>query len=261
MNKTFKDNNTIGANTRLYFNFEGNGTEWIDYKLPCPNFLKHISNNRYIIGWYILGFQNKHTSEVQKRIKQTFNCSILEHKPTKNNQTHIFNRIHTLRDFNGLESITRAKRLTAKNININLKDEAFFAIKFFTEYLIREEGTPAFKDLEDFAFDNYPKKCKSTLRAKCRSVFHWYSDRDFIIPTKNKYKNLKDYQEKTKMTRIENMKKLHLQKENLNRKKVNNIISGLFADDYKKKNGKWNSLAISKALSLDPRTVRKYIQN
>jgi hypothetical protein len=41
---------------------------------------------------------------------------------------------------------------------------------------------------------------------------------------------------------------------------VINAITGLYADEYKKKNGKWNFKKIAKEIKLDKRTVAKYVK-
>ena len=60
--------------------------------------------------------------------------------------------------------------------------------------------------------------------------------------------------------RRELARNLAAKKEEENYNKVANAISGLLADSmFRKKNGKWNAVAIAEYLNLDPRTVRKYL--
>ena len=61
-------------------------------------------------------------------------------------------------------------------------------------------------------------------------------------------------------TRQEHARNLSKNKEIENFNKIKNAITGLLADSmFRKKNGKWNAVAIAEYLNLDPRTVRKYL--
>lgn len=67
--------------------------------------------------------------------------------------------------------------------------------------------------------------------------------------------NNKEY----KMTRVENMKRIGKEKEEKYYKMVVNVLTGLFHEEYQKKNGSWNSTAISKYLKIDRKVVSKHI--
>jgi len=62
-----------------------------------------------------------------------------------------------------------------------------------------------------------------------------------------------------KMTREENMRKVTKARAEAKKRKVFNALSGLFADDFKKKNGKWNVTKIAKELNLTRNTTAKYV--
>ena len=62
------------------------------------------------------------------------------------------------------------------------------------------------------------------------------------------------------MTRTENMHRINTEKVDKNYKKVANILTGLFNDEYKKKNGKWHIMKIAEELSMSRNTVSKYIK-
>jgi hypothetical protein len=62
------------------------------------------------------------------------------------------------------------------------------------------------------------------------------------------------------MTRIEIAKKMTEEKVDKNRKKIFNVLSGLFSEEYKKKNGTWNCVKINEVLKIDIKTVRKYVK-
>ncbi len=61
------------------------------------------------------------------------------------------------------------------------------------------------------------------------------------------------------MTRVENMKKINEERAEEKKRKILNAITGMFAEDLKKKNGKWNIVKISKELNISQNTVKKYL--
>ena len=61
-------------------------------------------------------------------------------------------------------------------------------------------------------------------------------------------------------TRSENAKKVAAQKADRNYRKVANLLTGLFNDEYKKKNGKWHIGKIANAVNMTEKTVSKYIK-
>ena len=64
------------------------------------------------------------------------------------------------------------------------------------------------------------------------------------------------------MTRSERAKANAVKREKEARKKVQHTITGLMADSmFRKKNGKWNAVAIAEYLNLDSRTVRKHLKD
>ena len=62
------------------------------------------------------------------------------------------------------------------------------------------------------------------------------------------------------MTRTENMHRINAEKTKQNYKKVVNILTGLFNDEYKKKSGAWHIGKIASAVNLTEKTVSKYIK-
>ena len=62
-------------------------------------------------------------------------------------------------------------------------------------------------------------------------------------------------------TRVQHAKNMAQKKVDENISKIKNAITGLLADSmFKKKNGTWNGKAIADYLSIDPRTVNKYLK-
>lgn len=251
------------ATTWVFFQIcNGIGIEWYDFKLPYPNYLLH-TNQGYKIGWLVRGNESKYTEELRARFIQTFQeftPKVLETKPKATAMAHTSPTIHELKEFNVLDSLKAKSVNIARVETLFSNDETFWHLKFYCEYLIKRDGIPSYIDLERLAYNQYPNKCKSTLRAKCRSIYNWYSDRDFKCGREHqKYNNLKEYWESTMATRKEHMIKVNKKLANDTKKKVFNLIGGMFKDEYKKKDGAWNVSKIAKESGTSRNTVYKYI--
>jgi hypothetical protein len=262
-NKTLTLNQAKTPSTWVYFRIpHGSGVEWYDIKLPFPNYLLH-TNQGYSIGWLVRGSESKYTEELRARFIQTFheyNANVIESKPRATSQAHTHPTIYELKEFNVLDSL-RAKAVNIARVEtLFSRDEIFWHLKFYCEYLIKRDGIPTHLELERFAVNTYPNKCTSTLRAKTRSIYNWYSDRDFECGRVNKkYKNMKEYQELNMATRKEQAIKMHTKKADMAKKKVFNLIGGMFQGEYKKKSGEWNVSKIAKESGTSRNTVYKYI--
>jgi hypothetical protein len=115
--------------------------------------------------------------------------------------------------------------------------------------------------VEDWAyiqFDDY-KKGKSTVRAKCRSVWNWYDTQGWELPKYTRKRKTKDDKELF-MTRQERAISNSKAKAEKARKAVINAITGLYADEYKKKSGTWHINKIAEATGLSRRIVSKYLK-
>lgn len=247
--------------------YNGLGVEWYDIKLPYPNYLLH-ARSCYYIGWCIAGSESKYLEEIKERFVATlkdYTVEILSHKPPKNDLAHTNDTLYRLADFNVLDSIkTRVRAITDRgNLFTVDNDEAFLQIKFYCEYLIKKNGVPSYQDLEHYAFSTFPnhKKGRSTLRAKCRSIYNWYADRDFKCGRANsKYENLEQYWESTMATRKEHMIKVNKKLAEDTRKKVLNLAGGMFKDEYIKPSGKWNITKLAKDAGVSRDSVYKYLE-
>ena len=96
-------------------------------------------------------------------------------------------------------------------------------------------------------------------------VRYTMNNKNFIIlhNKKDRKQINKDYYNKhrgEKMTRKENMVKLNKQKADNTKRKVLSVITGMFANEYKKKNGEWNISKISKDIGVSRNSVYKYLQ-
>ena len=252
-------------NTKISITIQGDGSELFDYNLPQPHNYIRTSLDYYTIEYYLHGdfyCTNKagaYLNDILARFTLSMSVSeakanivrgYIKQKPLK---------LYDNNQFNSLRSIAKFKYRETVDIN---HDNVFWAIKLYTEDCIKESGgMVAYSLLESFAFAHFidRAKDKSTLKAKCRSIWNWYDERDWTIP-KRYERDRKTYHEDTKMTRIENMKKINADKIDRNYRKVVNLLTGLFADDFKKKSGAWHYGKICEELHLSPNTVKKYIK-
>jgi len=170
-------------NTKLSITIQGDGSEIFDYSLPLPiNYTRNddIYTLEYVLNGY---FHTKSSYEYLNDIIARFTLSmrVLDTKITITKDAGI-----ELSCFQGLKSIVRHKDYEAIDIGL---DNIFYAIKYYVEDLIRESGEGniiAYSLVESFAFARFidRAKDKSTLKAKCRSIWTWYDERDWTIPTR-----------------------------------------------------------------------------
>lgn len=252
-----------------FFLNNATGSEFLDFNLPIPNYLYHTAQGHIVIMWLINGyFGTAKSQEFLNDIIARFILSFSEYKPKR---TKIFEKrengivasknAHELKEFQGLKSIRKAKKVAERANLTGTKDQVFYALKFYAEELIKETSICAFNDLYDFALDNFEYKDKSTLKAKCRSIINWYAERDFKIGrSKQKYNNQKQYLEETEMTRIENMIRVNKRRAENKEALIIGLTTGLFCNEYKKKNGKWNYKKIGLELDINQETVSKYLK-
>lgn len=245
----------------IFFHFQGNGTEWIDQGLPIPTYLEHI-NKGYLIAWAINGYfgtqkGTEYLNDIIARVLITFKDlkpQRLCYKPKIENASHYLPKIYKLQELQTLKSIKT--RIKAPARADSFEDHVFWSIKLYCEDLIRNQGLPAFSQLEDFAYSNFDHKDKSTLKAKCRSIFNWYESKDWQLPYKRKTKTA----EELKLTRQERAKENTKERQERTKAKVINAITGLMSETYKKKNGTWHISQIAKDTNLYRDTVSKYIK-
>ena len=243
----------------------GNGTEWIDQDLPVPTYTE-IINRGYILAYAIDGFfgtQNgsEYLNDMIARFLLTFrdfSPSRVREKPLIANAGHYYPKIYKLKELQNLKSLSNRKlaRATADSF----EDHVFWAIKFYCEDLIRSQGIPTADQLIQFAYHNFDGKEHSTLKAKCRSVWHWYEQRSWQIPEgyKRKYE---DNDQELKLTRRERALENAKTNEERSRAKVINVTTGMMSDLYKKKNGSWHIGKIAEDTGLTPKTVSKHLAN
>lgn len=166
-----------------------------------------------------------------------------------------------LKQFQGLKSVKSLPKQFFKTNLFTNKDNIFWALKINFEIQL-ERGNISYETFEDFAFSNFEDKAKdrSTLRAKCRSVYNYYFDRNFETRTRGKYKNHQHYLEETMATRQQNMAKINNKRKEDCRRVIVGLITGLTSFEYKKPNGDWNVSKLAKDTKLTRKTIYKYLE-
>lgn len=216
--------------------------------------------NRMVYCWYIEGY-----FKTNNNIK-FLNDIIARFKITANVDLHSFKILfvddkikpYRLKAFQGLKSLANDKlKEKYQRVETRANDYVFWCLKLFAEDLIRRDGLIVYDTFESWAFKNFIDKAKdkSTLRAKCRSIYNWYFNRDWEIGRVKVNKT----REEIMASRVEHAKKIHTKLANDTRRKVMNVITGIFANEYKKKDGSWNISKIAKDSGTTRPSVMKYL--
>lgn len=170
-------------NTKISITINGDGSEIFEYSLPLPH---HYTRNGdiYTISYTINGFFNTnkgvaYLNDILARF--TISMRVLNTKISSSEDDGI-----ELCCFQGLKSVVRHKDYERVDVG---QDNIFWAIKLYTEDLIRESGEGnevAYSLIESFAFARFVDRAKdkSTLKAKCRSVWNWYNNQGWTIPNR-----------------------------------------------------------------------------
>ena len=275
----------------LYIELHGNGTEWLEIGLPIPSLYVKTRFGAYV-GWMIEGFFATERNlaflrDVFERIRRTFalhgaQVRILPYKP---NIVHLTNatltdNVYNLRDDIAprLVSISDAEKkseqvlATFSAFGESTEDALFDAIRFATYDFVRANGkgalTPEY--VEEIARIKYEvigsSKGWSTAKAKARNIYKWVKENFKEKAGVNhwnytpKFKGNPEKEEELLMTRreraLENAKKIKEEK----RRIILSIVKGMFAEDYRKKDGTWNISKLARELKMDPKTVRKHLR-
>ena len=250
-------NSNNDTNTWLYMSFKHDITDSLGDTVPYPH--KHFVNQYdTVYCWLIDGFFGtkrglEHLNDIIARFILTYPGS----KYVKHfGDTTSTSTPSKLKEFYGLKSkVNKQKDYVRADVQF---DSTFWVLKYYAEDLIKQDGFIIYQKLEDFAMDNFAggRADNSTLRAKSRSIYYWYDARDWAIGREHKiFENKEDLM----ASRIEHMKNINKKRIEDTDRKIQNCISGMFKNEYKKKNGKWNISKISKDTGLHRNTVSKYI--
>ncbi len=230
-------------NTKISITIRGDGSELFDYSLPTPNAYER-NGDVYTLEFIINGFFN--TNKGYAYLNDILARFTLSMSVIRSSVSRCEGIGYELKLFQGLKSVVRHKDYEAVDKGL---DNIFFAIKYYTEDLIREYGegeAVAYSLIESFAFARFIDRAKdrSTLKAKCRSIWNWYEARGWTIPTR---KGLG-------MSRAEGAKKAHTKKAKDTKAKVQKAIAGLeFLQE------KVNIANVARDAGVDRNTAKKYL--
>ncbi len=275
----------------LYLELHGNGTEWLEIGLPIPSLYVKTRFGAYI-GWMIEGFfatENnlRFLRDVFERIRRTFalhgaQVRILPYKPNIPHLTNaaLTDNVYNLREDIApcLESIPEKEKKeelalsTLTAFGQNSEDALFDSIRFAVYDFVRANSKSAltYEYVEEIARIKYEvigsSKGWSTAKAKARNIYRWVVENFKENAGVNnwnytpKYKGNPEKEKELLMTRREraltNAQKIKEEK----RKIILSIVKGMFAEDYKKKDGTWNISKLARDLKMDPKTIRKHIR-
>ena len=254
-----KQTDIKALSTLLKLSIMGDGAELFDYSLPLPDAYKRVSEQRYAIEYVIDGvFWTKQSAKFLNDILLRFNLSMQIERIDVSIVAKKKDTI-TLKEFSSSSNLKSLSRTTFQVRAHKYEDSVFWGLKLFVEHYIKESDFIAYDTLFNYAYTHYYDYVKdySTLKAKCRSIWNWYYDRDFKSDTYIR----KCTDEELKMSRKDHIKRVHINRVNATYKRVVNAITGLFSEEkYKKKNGNWHISNIAKDLNIHRETVSKYIK-
>jgi len=243
-------------NTKITMSVQGDGLELLEHSLPHPHYYNRKTDNHYYISFIIKGnFTTAkgyaYINDILARFALTLplNQIFLDYVNTP------LDDAYDLSQFQGLRSIKTIKDYTKVTSG---RDNTFWAIKLYTEALIKENGEGnlvAYSLISAYAHNVFKTIERSTLKAKVRSIWNWYDARGWTIP-----KRSEKTMEETKMTRSEHLRNVKKEEARRNRANVINLITGLMSNEYKKKSGAWHFGKIAEVAKLTSKTVAKIIK-
>jgi len=252
--------NIKDLSTLLKLDIKGDGIEMLEYSLPVPSSYIRSSKNNYQIEYLIDGvFWTSKNATFLNDVLLRFNISMQISKIEVKTVYNDYNDVISLKEFSSSSTLKSLSRTTFQVRANKHDDSVFWGLKLFVEHYIKESNFIAYDTLFNYAYTHYYDHVKdySTLKAKCRSVWNYYNERDFKPDAYiRKYTD-----EELKMSRQDHMKKVNENRKDVAYRKVVNAITGLLGiEAYKKKNGTWHIGNIAKDLKLTRQTVSKYIK-
>jgi AraC-like DNA-binding protein len=259
----------------VHFKCFGDGTEWIDANLPQPNYFYRYTNangwamDSYCIGYYFEGmFNTRKATDYLNDIIRRFIITLpvkerLMYRPSEDTRQHT--RIYHLKDFQNLSSIPRfgSSLPNISYLSARHNSGRFWETKLWIEQEIKRNGGEgnivSYDSLFAVVSEFYEWKDRATCKAFCSNLWNWYDKRDWEYHIMT-FRRSNKTKEEILMTRVERAKSNARANEERAYKKVINLITGLYADEYKKKNGAWHIGKISEELNMSRNTVSKHIK-
>jgi len=248
--------------TWLYFKAFCDVTDSFGNIIPYPSMHYQDTDGLLIYGWLIDGyFRTKNNIEFLNDIIARFLLTFSEELKLKKIQTvKTSQNCYKLRNFQNLKSIVEQKKEYSR-ADTNF-DNTFWVLKLRAEDVIKYKGHVTYDELLSFAFESFiDYKDRSTLKSKCKSIIAWYENHNWKIGrTNKKYENMKHYQEAEMATRKEQARKMTEIRADRTKKRILSIVSGMFAHEYRKKNGEWNITKIATEAKVARNSVYKYLK-
>jgi hypothetical protein len=272
----------------LAFRIWGNGTEIFDTFLPPQNIYKRLDDKSYLIAWLLEGyFLTKGNQELLKDIIKRQIETLLKAGAVRvewvgwinfarlsdNDILHL--NAYNLRDDIApyLENIKKDKReykvleLLATHTEYKESDDAFFDWLRFKVYdFVRENGKNALtldycKELAIIGYEIMGhKKGISTPLAKAKNIYNWVIE-NYNPNSRWNYKRKTKTDKELKMTRRERALSNNKKRYNEAHKKIISLSTGMFAGEYKKKDGSYNINKLSKDTGYSRKTIYKHLKD
>ncbi len=239
-------------NTLISIKILGDGSELFDYSLPHPQKYNRLGNLYTLIfalqGTFLSKQAIEYLNDVLARFTLSMRVKSIDCKVSTKKQSQNLE----LKQFSNLKSIARAKSYNTVECG---HDNVFWSIKLHTEALIKQYGEGkliSYSLLESYAFSHFEDvaKDKSTLKAKCRSIWNWYEERNWTISKRTR----KSTDKELLMTRKEAGKKAHKKLASDTKAKVQKAIAGLqFMQE------KVNIANVARDAQVSRNTAKKYL--
>ncbi len=272
--------------------------DWIDADLPQPTLI--IQNyDGYFIGWAINGkiktkAQKAFYKDLSLRLKKTLlkrtNLQRVENSSVwalqyalENGERFITRQSYEMKKLASFcESLTSKEEKEKKLSDTTTKEELYlyastysksedalfdfirFKVYDYKKIAMIEKREVSLEDLTNYAlaiaelgYDVIGGKGISTAKAKAKNIAEW----TFYNYGNGKRKRKTKSDKELKMTRIERSKANAKLKYDRVHKKILNLITGMFANEYKKKDGSWNISKIAKEANVTRASVYKHLKD
>jgi hypothetical protein len=230
--------------------------------LECRDTKQLIPTYKWLIkGTFGTPHGKDYIEDIIHRIHLTMDCKevwFYYEKPTEETKS-LHKKAIDLKYFNNLKSRVFERKKDYSRTE-SMFDETFWNLKLYAEDLIKDDGYIIYNTLYDYGIDKFKNHSKglSTVKAKIRSIYKWYEKRNWQIGReKRKYENKKDLI----MSKSKHMTNINLERKRINAKKIDDLINGLFKDDYIKPSKKYNINKIAKDTQLNRKTVSTHLKS
>ena len=282
----------------IFFYLAGaKGDEFIDLYLPTPNLIIYPKNkNGVFIGYFIEGFLGTKKgklflADIIKRFEKTFlklphigYVERIKHPPIidKNTNCHFqIEIIYSLKNFSrildSLTEYTTKKQEQIKNLKIaeaigekKVTDDALFDYMRFIAYdFVKANGKKALtreylEKIGEIGNEILNKtKPFSTIRAKAKAIYNWIIENYELGSGVNNwnYKRKTKTEEELAMTRRERALSNSKKRYEEAHKAIISLATGMFANEYKKKDKSFNINKLSKDTGYSRKTVYKHLKD